>query len=59
MLFRSQIRLIIDSEYVLTGKITDKNNSTCLYSSNNNLVEVFKEALYNEMKLIEINKECV
>jgi sugar-specific transcriptional regulator TrmB len=54
-----QIRLIVDSKLVLTGDITDKLNSTCLYSSNNNLVEVFKDALTNEIKLIQIGKdEC-
>lgn len=52
-----QIRLIVDSKDVLTGLIRDVNNSTCLYSSNNNLVEVFKEALANEIKILEINKE--
>lgn len=52
-----QIRLIVDSKDVLTGVIRDVNNSTCLYSSNNNLVEVFKEALANEIKILEINKE--
>ena len=51
-----QIRLIVDSRDVLTGLIRDVNNSTCLYSSNNNLVEVFKEALANEIKILEINK---
>ncbi|MBD7911377.1 MULTISPECIES: TrmB family transcriptional regulator [Clostridium] len=51
-----QIRLIVDSKYVLTGEIGDELNSTCLYSSNNNLVQVFKDALINEMKLIEIMK---
>lgn len=48
----NQIRIIADSKIVLTGDVED----TCLYSSNNNLVEVFKEALTNEIKLIELNK---
>lgn len=48
----NQIRIIADSKIVLTGDVKD----TCLYSSNNNLVEVFKEALTNEIKLIELNK---
>lgn len=51
-----QIRLIVDSKHVLTGDIKDKKTSTCLYSSNNNLVEVFKESLTNEIKLIKINE---
>jgi len=53
----SQIRLIVDSKLVLTGEITDRSNSTCLYSSNNNLVEVFKDSLTNEIKLIQIGKD--
>lgn len=52
-----QIGIIVDSKYVLTGDIKDKKTSTCLYSGNNNLVEVFKQSLTNEIKLIEINKE--
>lgn len=51
-----QVRLIVDSKDVLTGDIKDDYNATCLYSSNNNLVEVFKEALSNEIKLIELKK---
>ena len=51
-----QIRVISDSRYVLTGAIQDDYNATCLYSSNNNLVEVFKEALSNEIKLIQIKE---
>ena len=50
-----QIRLIVDSTNVLTGEI-DGENSSCLYSSKKNLVDVFKEALRNEMKLIELTK---
>lgn len=50
------IRIIVDSQHVLTGEIEDSCNSACLYSSNNNLVEVFKESLSNKIKLIEINK---
>ena len=51
-----QIRLIVDSKYVLTGEIEDEMNSTCLYSSNSNIVDVFKESLTNEIKLIEIKE---
>lgn len=50
-----QIRLIVDSKNVLTGEINEENSS-CLYSSKKNLVDVFKEALRNEMKLIELTK---
>lgn len=51
-----QLRVISDSCYVLTGNIQDEYNATCLYSSNNNLVEVFKEALANEIKLIQLKE---
>lgn len=53
---KEHIRIIVDSQYVLTGEITNNYNSTCLYSSNNNLVEVFKEALANKISLIEMNE---
>lgn len=53
---REQIRLITDSTYVLTGDLMDRYNAACLYSSNHNLAEVFKDALANEIKLLEIKK---
>lgn len=55
-IMEGHIRIIVDSKHVLTGEITDSNNSTCLYSTNDNLVEVFKEALANKIRIIEINK---
>lgn len=51
-----QIRLIIDSTYVLTGDIEGGKSDTCLYSGQKNFVNVFKEALRNEIKLIELTK---
>ncbi len=48
----NQIRLIVDSYKVLTGEIIDKEFSTCLYSKNRNLVDVFKEMLQNEITLL-------
>lgn len=51
-----QIRLIIDSVYVLTGDIGGGKADTCLYSGQRNFVSVFKEALRNEIKLIELTK---
>ena len=53
---KEQIRLITDSTYVLTGDLVDRYNAACLYSSNHNLAEVFKDALANEIKLLEIKK---
>ena len=54
----SQIRLIADSQEVLTGDLADGNNSTCLYSCKQNLVDLFKDALKNEIKLIELLPEA-
>lgn len=50
----SQIRLIVDSHKVLTGRICTTETSTCLYSLNSNLVDIFKEMLQNEIKLIQL-----
>lgn len=50
------IRFIADSKNVLTGDIMDGGNSTCLYSQKKNLIDLFKEALKNEIKLIELTK---
>ncbi len=51
-----QIRLIADSHTVLTGDLQDGADSTCLYSCKRNLVDLFKEALKNEIALIKIQK---
>ena len=52
----TQLRLIIDSAYVLTGEITGSSGDTCLFSGQTNFVNVFKEALHNEIKLIELKR---
>ncbi len=51
---QKQIRLIIDSTHVLTGDVGGSNSDTCLYSNQKNFVSVFKEAMHNEIKLIEL-----
>lgn len=51
-----QIRLIVDSHYVLTGEIRERVNDNCLYCAQENFVNVFKDALRNEIKLIRISK---
>ena len=48
------IRLIIDSEYILTGTVTGKSGDACLYSGQKNFVRVFKDAMRNEIALIKI-----
>lgn len=49
-----QLRLIIDSAYVLTGELGGEGGGTCLYSAQKNFVNVFKEAMSNEIRLIEL-----
>ena len=51
-----QLRLIVDSEYVLTGDMTGSNTDTCLYCGQRNFVSVFKESMKNEIKLIELTR---
>lgn len=51
-----EIRLICDSQRVLTGQADDETDATCLYSQNKNLVDVFKEMMKNEIRLIELIK---
>lgn len=48
------LRLIVDSSYVLTGEMTGADTDTCLYCGQKNFVNVFKESLRNEIKLIEM-----
>lgn len=52
-----QIRLITDSSYALTGELQDEETSACLYSANPNLVRLLKDALANEIRLIEIEQK--
>ena len=51
-----QIRLIADSTNVLIGDINNGEYSTCLYSKKKNLIDLFKDSMKNEIKLIEIMK---
>lgn len=51
-----QIRLIVDSFNVLTGDVDDGEHSTCLYSKKKNLIDLIKESLKNEIKIIEMTK---
>lgn len=49
----SQIGIITDSRYVLTGEYGEGSINTCLYSGHQNFVSLFKTALANEIKLIQ------
>jgi HTH-type transcriptional regulator, sugar sensing transcriptional regulator len=51
---QNQIRLIADSKNVITGNIFDNENSTCLYSKNTNLIDLIKESIKNEIRIIEL-----
>lgn len=53
----SQIGIITDSKYVLTGEYGEGSMNTCLYSGQRNFVSLFKTALANEIKLIQKEKE--
>lgn len=52
-----QIRLIVDSAHVLTGEISETGESNCLYSKSRNLIQLIKDSLTNEIKLIQIKNE--
>jgi sugar-specific transcriptional regulator TrmB len=51
-----QIRLITDSLHVLTGELTAKPDTACLYSKNQNLVQLIKDSLTNEIELIKLQR---
>ena len=52
----TQLRLIVDSQYVLTGTIPGDGSDKCLYCAQENFVNVFKDALRNEIQLIQIKE---
>lgn len=53
----TQVGLITDSKYVLTGEFGEGSIDTCLYSGQKNFVELYKRALSNEIKLLTIQEE--
>ena len=53
----SQIGMIADSRYVITGEYGERSMNTCLYSGQRNFVTLFKNALSNEIKLIQYTEE--
>ena len=56
-LMENQIRLIVDSKYVLTGDFEDNIDATCLYSGQKNFVSLFKDAMRNEIELIKLRSK--
>jgi len=51
-----QIRLIVDSLFVLTGDFAENRPCSCLFSSSDTLVSLFKDAMKNEIRLIELGE---
>lgn len=54
---RNQIGIITDSSFVLTGELGKGKESTCLYSGQINFVQVFKDSMKNEIRLLELEAE--
>jgi len=52
-----QVRVIVDSHHVMTGELTGGAKAGCLYSDQKHLVDLFKTALRNELRLIELGAE--
>lgn len=52
----SQIGVIVDSSCVLTGEFGRGEDHACLYSGQPNFVQVFKDSMRNEIKLIQLLK---
>ena len=50
------MRMIVDSSFILSGEYRNQDRNTCLYTSQRNFVEIFKEAMANEIKVIELTK---
>lgn len=51
---KNQIGIITDSRYVLSGELGKGRDSTCLYTGQANFVQVFKESMKNEIRLLEL-----
>lgn len=52
-----QIRVIVDSHHVMTGELTGGAHASCLYSDQQHLVDLFKTAMRNELRLIALGAE--
>lgn len=52
-----QIRVIVDSHHVMTGELSGGPKASCLYSDQKHLVDLFKTAMRNELRLIELGAE--
>jgi sugar-specific transcriptional regulator TrmB len=52
-----QVRVIVDSNHVMTGELEGGAGATCLYSNQKHLVDLFKNAMRNELRLIELGED--
>ncbi len=52
---KNQIGIITDSSFVITGELGKGKESTCLYSDQENFVQVFKDSMKNEIRLLELD----
>ncbi len=52
---KNQIGIITDSRHVLTGELGKGRESPCLYTGQRNFVQVFKDSMKNEIRLLECN----
>ncbi|MBU1002022.1 MAG: TrmB family transcriptional regulator [Proteobacteria bacterium] len=50
---RGQVNIIADTSAVLTGSLFPEAGAQCLYSRNNQLVRLMREAFLNELELIK------
>ena len=53
---KGQVRLIVDSLFVLTGDFAENCPCSCLFSASGTLVSLFKESMKNEIRLIELGE---
>lgn len=53
---KGQIRLIVDSRFVLTGDIAENKPCSCLFSASDTLITLFKEAMKNEIRLLALGE---
>lgn len=52
-----EIGVITDSRYVMTGEYGEGSKNTCLYSGQENFVELYKRMLSNEIKLLSLKEK--
>jgi hypothetical protein len=53
---RESIRVISDTASALTGSLPEAPGASCLYSRKQNLVDLLRDSMANEIKLIQMSK---